>query len=100
MRLVSVPSTPLSYIARWLTNSTVQSTERKNALELELHENLKRKREELRAKLESLDAPALTQGSSPLGDVESRKSELKGLNKTIKGLEAKIEGMCFASLSL
>ncbi|KAF8305004.1 RecF/RecN/SMC protein [Clavulina sp. PMI_390] len=67
-----------------------ESAERKNALEVDLHENLKRKREDLRGKLESLGSLATTQGAASLGDVNSRKRELKALRSSVKSLEAKI----------
>ena len=59
-------------------------------LEIELEEKLRRRRDELRGKIESLSAggPQETQAA----DVEARKSELKQLGKRIEDLTAKLDG--------
>jgi structural maintenance of chromosome 3 (chondroitin sulfate proteoglycan 6) len=58
---------------------------------MELNENLHRRREEIRGKLEALDSPA-TDTSSLGGDLESRQQELESLNQSIEDLEGKISG--------
>ena len=59
-------------------------------LEIELEEKLRRRRDELRGKIETLNAggPQETQAA----DVQARKAELKQLRKRVENLSAKLEG--------
>lgn len=70
----------------------MQLESEKNLLEIELGENLRRRREELRGKIESYGTagPQSTQDE----DVEARKAELKQLTTQISDLAAKLEGSC------
>jgi structural maintenance of chromosome 3 (chondroitin sulfate proteoglycan 6) len=68
-----------------------QSAERRNELEVELNESLRRRREELRGKLEVLDIPSVAQDASS-GDLETRRRELESLMSSIVDLNAKISG--------
>jgi structural maintenance of chromosome 3 (chondroitin sulfate proteoglycan 6) len=57
---------------------------------MELNESLRRRREEIRGKLEALDNPV--SDTSSLGDLESRRQELELLNGSIEDLGGKISG--------
>ncbi|KAF9524116.1 structural maintenance of chromosome protein 3 [Crepidotus variabilis] len=65
---------------------------KKNTLEIELKERLKRRREELSIKLDALEEPAADEGSS-IHDLESRTRELKTLNTSIDNLKKRIQGI-------
>ncbi len=60
-------------------------------LEIELNERLRRRRDELRGKLESL-GEAVAGDSSALEDLGSRTRELKTLNNSIEALNKKMQG--------
>ena len=62
----------------------------KNALEIELNEHLRRRREEIRAKHESLDESE--DNSTSPDALESRTRELRSLEKSIVNLTKKNEG--------
>ena len=62
----------------------------KNALEIELNEHLRRRREEIRAKLESFDESE--DNSTSPDALESKARELKSLEKSIVNLTKKNEG--------
>lgn len=62
----------------------------KNTLEIELKERLRRRREELRLKLEALEEP--DEDSSSLNDLESRTRELRTLNASIQTMTKKVQG--------
>lgn len=69
---------------------TFQLESRKNALEIELNERLRRRREELQSKLESLGD--LENGDSSTADsLASRMRELKSLNSSIQTLTGKAQ---------
>jgi structural maintenance of chromosome 3 (chondroitin sulfate proteoglycan 6) len=71
---------------------TFQLESRKNALEIELNERLRRRREELQSKLESLGD--LENGDSSTADsLASRVRELKSLNSSIQTLTGKAQSM-------
>ena len=59
-------------------------------LEIELTESLRRRRDELKDKVET--AGDSIDHVSEGGDVEARKKELKGLQRTIKDLTARASG--------
>lgn len=63
---------------------------KKNHLEIDLNENLRRRREELRGKIEAFEGIAPHDGGNP--DLESRKTELSNLKKLVEELTAKIDG--------
>ncbi|KAF9513886.1 hypothetical protein BS47DRAFT_1343707 [Hydnum rufescens UP504] len=65
-----------------------ETANRKSSLEMELNESLRRRREEIRGKLEALDNPV--SDTSSLGDLESRRQELELLNGSIEDLGGKI----------
>ena len=62
-------------------------------LEIELNESLRRRREELRGKIESL-GEAEVGDSSAVEDLESRTRELRALGNSIEGLNKKMQGEC------
>ncbi|CAL1707049.1 unnamed protein product [Somion occarium] len=62
---------------------------RKNLLEIELNENLRRRREELRGKIEALGESEAGDASSA-EELEARVRELKNLNNTIEALTKKL----------
>ncbi|KAJ7738464.1 structural maintenance of chromosome protein 3 [Mycena maculata] len=65
---------------------------KKNAIEIELNERLRRRRDELKSKLDELGEPG--DGDSPSADdLESRARELRTLNKSIQTLTKKAQGM-------
>lgn len=68
-----------------------QVSSERNSLEVELTENLRRRREELRGKLDDLEGDA---GSGILqsGEVELRNNELANLTRTIERLIEQITG--------
>ncbi|EMD37508.1 hypothetical protein CERSUDRAFT_114149 [Gelatoporia subvermispora B] len=65
---------------------------RKNVLEIELNESLRRRREELRGKIENLGVAEVGDESSEEA-LEARKRELKALNQTIESLQKKSSEM-------
>ena len=64
---------------------------RKNILQIELNENLRRRREELRAKIEALGIPD-DGDATAADDYEARTRELKALNTSIESLTKKVQG--------
>jgi structural maintenance of chromosome 3 (chondroitin sulfate proteoglycan 6) len=60
-------------------------------LEIELKENLRRRYEELKNKIEKL-GEAEAGDASAVEELESRNRELKALNTAIEGLQKKIQG--------
>ena len=62
-------------------------------LEIELNESLRRKREELRVKIETLGV-AEAGDESAAENLEARNRELKALNNSIEALQRKNQGMC------
>ena len=67
-----------------------QLESRKNAIEIELNERLRRRQEELQSKLESLGE--LENGDSSTADsLASRTRELKSLNSSIQTLTGKVQ---------
>ncbi|KAH8083787.1 structural maintenance of chromosome protein 3 [Cristinia sonorae] len=65
---------------------------RKNLGEIELNESLRRRRDELRAKIENLGA-ASEGDSNSAEDLDARERELKALNTNITNLSAKARDM-------
>ncbi|SCV71055.1 BQ2448_3817 [Microbotryum intermedium] len=67
---------------------------RKNLLEIDLSENLRRRREELRSRIEAFgtggEAKDVQEGTGE--DVEARKRQLKALGKQIEELTSKLDG--------
>ncbi|KAF4621786.1 hypothetical protein D9613_012208 [Agrocybe pediades] len=63
----------------------------KNTLEIELKERLRRRREELRSKIEALEE--VDTDSSSANDLESRERELKALNASIQTLTKKVQSI-------
>lgn len=69
----------------------LQLTERKDALEIELFESLNRKRDGLRAQIESLELP--TNGASlSTDDFDTRKREIASLQKAVDELKEQVKG--------
>ncbi|KAK4689553.1 structural maintenance of chromosome 3 (chondroitin sulfate proteoglycan 6), partial [Tremellales sp. Uapishka_1] len=68
---------------------TKLSSER-NKLEIELTENLKRRREELRSKLDDLEGDAGS-GVNQAGEIELRRNELRNLIASIESLTDQVE---------
>lgn len=68
---------------------------RKNMIEIELKERLRRRKEEIRFKLDAIEERDVD--SSSADDLESRTRELKSLNASITSLNKKIAGMIFLS---
>lgn len=60
-------------------------------IEIELNESLRRRREELRGKIESL-GEAEVGDASAAESLEARNRELKALNNSIEALNKKIHG--------
>lgn len=65
-------------------------------LEIDLEENLRRRRDELTTKVESLGEGLV--GSSNADDLAARKRELKSLKRQSTELEARAKGKDFAEL--
>ncbi|RDB15230.1 Chromosome segregation protein sudA [Hypsizygus marmoreus] len=75
-----------------LSRSRSKLESRKNAVEIELNERLRRRREELHAKVESLGEPG--DGDTSSADaLESRIRELKSLNNSIATLTKRSQAM-------
>jgi structural maintenance of chromosome 3 (chondroitin sulfate proteoglycan 6) len=93
---VSGPKTDHQSARQWLTfRSVPEQLERaKDLLEIELNENLRRRREELRARLDTLDTSGGQDDQNATGgeDLEARKKELKKLDKQIHGLNRRLDG--------
>jgi structural maintenance of chromosome 3 (chondroitin sulfate proteoglycan 6) len=70
---------------------TDQLEGRKNALEIELNEKLKRRRDELQSALEALDV-AENDGSQSVDNLAIRTRELKNLHTSIATLQERISG--------
>lgn len=62
----------------------------KEMLEIELEEKLRRRRDELRGKIEAINAGGPQQSQAT--DVATRKAELKRLHKRVEDLTAKLDG--------
>ncbi|KAG0656747.1 Structural maintenance of chromosomes protein 3 [Rhodotorula mucilaginosa] len=92
---VSGPKTDHQSARQWLTfRSVPEQLERaKDLLEIELNENLRRRREELRARLDTLDTSGGQDDQNATGgeDLEARKKELKKLDKQIHEVEQETE---------
>lgn len=73
-------------------NDGTQFGKRKNMLEIELKESLRRRQDELRTKIEKL-GEAEAGDASAAEDLETRNRELKSLNNTIEGLQKKLQGI-------
>ncbi|KAJ7273514.1 structural maintenance of chromosome protein 3 [Mycena haematopus] len=69
---------------------------KKNAIEIELNERLRRRRDELNLKIDELGQPG--DDASSADDLESRTRELRTLNKSIRTLTTKTQGKCLFSL--
>jgi structural maintenance of chromosome 3 (chondroitin sulfate proteoglycan 6) len=80
-----------SFVAQ---TNTSQVASRKSLLEIDLNENLKRRRGELRGKIERLREPQ-DEDSSSAEDLESRRRELRALNNSIEILTKKAQGLPF-----
>ncbi|GAA5987111.1 hypothetical protein JCM10908_001030 [Rhodotorula pacifica] len=65
----------------------------KDLLEIELNENLRRRREELRARLDTLETSGGQDDQNAAGgeDLDARKKELKKLDKQIQSLNARLD---------
>lgn len=66
---------------------------------MELNESLRRRREELRGKLESLDAPIAAQDDS-VGDLETRQRELETLLSNIEDLQSRAAGRYYYTYTM
>ncbi|KAG9047985.1 Structural maintenance of chromosomes protein 3 [Tulasnella sp. UAMH 9824] len=66
---------------------------RKANLDIELNESLRRRREELRGKIESLGEATGSDAAEGSDDLATRKRELASLNDTIATLEAQLENI-------
>lgn len=68
-----------------------QASSERSQVEIELTENLKRRREELRGKLDDLEGDA---GSGVLqtGEIELRNNELRNLIRSIEQLSDQVQG--------
>lgn len=73
------------------TQSRAKAVGERNRLEIELSENLRRKRQELRDKLDRLEGEA-GNGELQSGEVELRRNELRNLVRDIEQLEEKVSG--------
>ena len=94
---VSAETEPNLQSARqWLISRPVpeQLERAKDLLEIELNENLRRRREELRARLDTLDTSGGQDDQNATGgeDLEARKKELKKLDKQIQSLNRRLDG--------
>ncbi|GAA5970675.1 hypothetical protein JCM11641_007396 [Rhodosporidiobolus odoratus] len=79
-----------------LSKEVAELAKRKDLLDIELTENLRRRREELRGKIESFDMGAATaaqQDGAEDGseDLDARRSELKKLNRQVEELNQRLE---------
>ena len=63
-------------------------------LEIELNESLRRKREELRSKIEML-GEAEEGDASAAENLEARNRELRSLNSSIDTLQKRNQGVCY-----
>lgn len=68
-----------------------QASSERSQVEIELTENVKRRREELRGKLDDLEGDA---GSGVLqtGEIELRNNELRNLIRSIEQLSDQVQG--------
>lgn len=73
------------------TQSRAKVVGERNRLEIELSESLRRKKQELRDKLDRLESEA-GNGELQSGEVELRRSELRNLVRDIEQLEDKVSG--------
>lgn len=74
-----------------LIASFLQLESQKNAIEIELKESLRRREEDIQAKLEVLGDPA-DDGTTTADDLESRTRELRALNTSIDSLTRRVKG--------
>ncbi|KAF7304687.1 Structural maintenance of chromosomes protein [Mycena kentingensis (nom. inval.)] len=74
-----------------LTKARNQAEGKKNALEIELNERLRRRRDELNSKLDELGDP--TDDASSADDLAARERELRKLKKSIESLTKKTMSM-------
>lgn len=73
------------------TQSRAKAVGERNRLEIELSENLRRKKQELRDKLDRLESE-VGNGELQSGEVELRRSELRNLVRATEQLEDKVSG--------
>ncbi|GAA5910698.1 hypothetical protein JCM5296_006815 [Sporobolomyces johnsonii] len=73
-----------------LSQQVAELAKRKDLLEIELSENLRRRRDELRGKIDSLDSASGVQEDQG-EDLEARRSELKKLDKQITELSKRLD---------
>lgn len=73
------------------TQARMKSAAEKSRTDIELTENYKRKREELRSKIDELDAGMGMEVVSA-AEVQAREAEMQGLIKAIDGLTGQISG--------
>jgi len=90
-----------TYRAICLTSSN-QLGSKRDMLEIELNESLRRRREELRARLDGIAAGSSTSGPSGAedgpADLESRSRELKALEASVEELQSKLKGQSGSTL--
>lgn len=74
----------------------MQLASRKDLLTIELNENLRRRREDIRARIDALDSAAAGQdaqiGAGGAEELKGRKNELKKLDKQIDSLNGRLGG--------
>lgn len=75
-------------------DSPSQLERAKDLLEMEIKENLSRRRDDLRARLAALDVPGAQEDQAAAGveDLEGRKRELKKIDRQIKQLNERLDG--------
>ena len=73
------------------TNKALQSSSDRSELEIELTENLRRRRDDLRGNLDDLEGDAGA-GVLQVGEVDLRNSELQNLVRSIERLTGQVEG--------
>lgn len=71
----------------------LQLESQKNTIEIELKESLRRREEDIQARLEVLGEPA-DDGTTTADDLGSRTRELRGLNSSIDSLTRRVKGWC------
>ncbi|GAA5994281.1 cohesin subunit SMC3 [Rhodotorula paludigena] len=79
-----------------LSKAVADLAKQKNLLEIELNENLRRRRDELRTRLDSLDETGdnADQDNEGAGEsLEAQKNQLKRLRKQIEALDKRVEEM-------
>jgi len=83
-------------------SSSSQLATKKNVLEIELNEDLRRRREELRARLDSLDTAGASaddgdEDDGSAANLEVKKKQLAKLRKQVEVLNRRVEGPCPSS---